>query len=256
MQGQFVWTELMTSDVKAAEAFYGAVLGLETQDAGASGGMEYKLFKRGPAMYGGLMAVPEEAKKMGARPGWLGYIEVDDCDAYVEKIKAAGGRIYREPTDVPNMLRFAAVGDLDGSIFMIMKPLGGPPPDGGVPAADSQGAVGWRELHAGDGAKAFDFYSKLFRWKKDSEMDMGKFGKYLLWSADGQPGGMMTKAPEMPMTGWLYYFNVDGLDAAIERVKKAGGTIANGPMEVPGGQWIVQALDPQGALFALVANAR
>jgi predicted enzyme related to lactoylglutathione lyase len=254
MNGHFVWTELMTSDVKAAEAFYGAVLGLETQDAG--GGMEYKLLKRGAAMYGGLMAVPEDAKKMGARPSWLGYIDVDDCDAYAEKIKAAGGRVYKEPTDVPGMLRFAAVGDPHGAGFMIMKPFGGPPPDGGVPAPDSQGTVGWRELHAGNGAEAFDFYAKLFGWKKDSEMDMGPMGKYLLWSVGDQHGGMMTKTDKWPMPAWLYYFNVDGLDAAIERVKKAGGTIANGPMEVPGGQWIVQAIDPQGALFALVANAR
>jgi uncharacterized protein len=58
------------------------------------------------------------------------------------------------------------------------------------------------------------------------------------------------------MSFWLYYFNVDGVDAAAERVKARGGQIAHGPMEVPGGQWIVQATDPQGSMFALVAPRR
>jgi len=28
----------------------------------------------------------------------------------------------------------------------------------------------------------------------------------------------------------------------------------NGPMEVPGGGWIVQASDPQGAMFAVIGK--
>ncbi len=39
----------------------------------------------------------------------------------------------------------------------------------------------------------------------------------------------------------------------MERLKQSGGTVINGPMEVPGGEWIVQGLDPQGAMFSLVS---
>jgi hypothetical protein len=39
-------------------------------------------------------------------------------------------------------------------------------------------------------------------------------------------------------------------------VKKAGGSITMEPMEVPGGQWIIEATDPQGAPFGLVANRK
>jgi hypothetical protein len=53
---------------------------------------------------------------------------------------------------------------------------------------------------------------------------------------------------------WNFYFNVDSIKAAIERVKSGGGKVVNGPNEVPGGAWIVQAQDPQGAMFALVSN--
>jgi len=64
---------------------------------------------------------------------------------------------------------------------------------------------------------------------------------------------MMTKPPMVPVPVWGYYFNVDTIQAAIERVKAGGGTIVNGPHQVPGGQWIVQGVDPQGANFALVS---
>ena len=86
---------------------------------------------------------------------------------------------------------------------------------------------------------------------------MGPMGVYRVFdTGHGEQGGIMTRMPEAPMSFWLYYFNVDGVDAAAERVKAGRGRIAHGPMEVPGGQWIVQATDPQGSMFALVAPRR
>ena len=35
-----------------------------------------------------------------------------------------------------------------------------------------------------------------------------------------------------------------------------GGSVMMGPMEVPGGAWILNCLDPQGAYFSLVAATR
>jgi len=66
----------------------------------------------------------------------------------------------------------------------------------------------------------------------------------------------MTKMPEAPVPFWLYYFNVDALDAAVARVTKAGGKIAMEPHQVPTGQWIAQCFDPQGAMFGLLAPKR
>jgi predicted enzyme related to lactoylglutathione lyase len=65
---------------------------------------------------------------------------------------------------------------------------------------------------------------------------------------------MMTKPAEFPAPAWLYYFQVTGIDAAKQRVEAGGGKVLNGPMEVPGGGWIVQAQDPQGAMFAVVGT--
>ncbi|WP_395844225.1 VOC family protein [Cystobacter fuscus] len=50
---------------------------------------------------------------------------------------------------------------------------------------------------------------------------------------------------------WMYYVTVEDLDAALARATAKGARVLNGPMEVPGGQRIVQLMDPQGAAFAL-----
>jgi predicted enzyme related to lactoylglutathione lyase len=63
---------------------------------------------------------------------------------------------------------------------------------------------------------------------------------------------MMTKTPETPVPFWLYYFNVNAVEAAMARVNDAGGQVIHGPMQGPGGSRIAHCLDPHGATFAMV----
>ena len=124
------------------------------------------------------------------------------------------------------------------------------------PSCGTPGGVGWHELVAADWEKAWAFYSEIFGWQK-ADADIGALGTYQLFSAGGQTiGGMFTKPPMVPVPFWLYYFNIGDIDAAAKRVKAAGGQILKGPMEVPGGNWIVQCTDPQGAIFALGGTRR
>jgi uncharacterized protein len=256
-QGAFVWYELMTSDPAAATAFYSRVVGWTAADSGMPG-MSYTLVSAGPAPVGGIMAIPEEARAMGAVSAWEGYLAVADVDAAAARIAAAGGRICHPPQDIPGVGRFAAMADPQGASFMIFRGTPGDEPPATVPG--TPGHVGWHELHAGDGAAAFDFYASQFGWEKHEAMDMGAMGIYQLigvaGSGNASMGGMMTKMPDTPRPHWLYYINVEAIDAAVDRVKGAGGTVVHGPQEVPGGSWIVNAIDPQGALFALVAPKR
>jgi predicted enzyme related to lactoylglutathione lyase len=253
--GKFVWYELITSDPKAAESFYRSVIGWETKDAGMPN-MAYTLLSAGPSMVGGLMAIPEEVRAMGVPPCWTGYIHVDDVDAFAKRLVAAGGAIRRPAQDIPNVGRFAVVADPHGAVFMLFKGsmAQAPPP---VPAGTT-GHVGWHELYAGNLDQAWAFYSGLFGWTKADSMDMGPMGTYQIFATEGgvPDGGMMNKPPQMPFACWTYYFNVDAADTAIARIKAGGGKITNGPQQVPGGSWIVQATDPQGAAFAIVAPKR
>src|SRR5262245_59430913 len=94
--GKFVWYDVMTTDSKAGESFYRDVIGWSMQDAGMPNG-GYTLLLAGPTMVGGLMPIPPDECAKGARPCWMGYIGVDDVDAYAERVKAAGGAVHRAP---------------------------------------------------------------------------------------------------------------------------------------------------------------
>lgn len=249
--GSFVWYDQMSNDLKGAETFYSKVVGW-TLAPNTMNAQHYTLLKAGETMVGGLMPIPEEAK--GVQPAWMGYIAVDDVKVYADKVKAAGGAIHRPPTDIPNVGTFAVAGDPHGAGFLLFK---GNSSDAPAQEPTAPSHVGWRELHAGDGEKAFAFYSGVFGWTKGEAMPMGPNNVYQLFQTkSGQQGGMFTKMQESPHPFWLYYFNVEAIDAAVERVKSAGGKIIVGPMEVPTQRWMIQAFDPQGAAFGLLAPKR
>jgi hypothetical protein len=253
-KGKFVWYEYMGDDLAGAEDFYAEVVGWKIKDAGM-GDFAYRIGSVGEYGVVGLMNIPAEAKAMGTPACWTGYIWVPDVDAACVQLAADGGQVMRPASDIPGVGRFAVVADPQGAVFMLFRDAGGNPPP--PPAPNTAGLVGWHELHANDGVAALKFYSDTFGWKKDSEFDMGPMGVYHLFSTGhGEFGGMMTKAPGTPGTFWLYYFNVDAIDAAIERLTAKGGKVGHGPMEVPGGLWVVQAVDQQGGYFALVAPKR
>jgi predicted enzyme related to lactoylglutathione lyase len=244
-KGRIVWHELLTSDPKAAMAFYTHVVGWKTQ----SWDNDYTMWVGDQGPLGGTMTLPEPAKKMGAPPHWTSHVEVANVDATVAEVKKRGGHIYVEPQDVPKVGRFAVIGDPQGASISIMssaEPMA--PHDSTKP-----GEFCWAELVTTNHEAAFRFYSELFGWEKLSDFDMGAMGKYLLWGKGGkQLGGMFTKSKDMPMpAAWLYYIQVGDLEAAVERATSKGGKLLNGPMEVPGGARIAQLMDPQGAAFAL-----
>jgi predicted enzyme related to lactoylglutathione lyase len=249
----FVWYELMTTDMEAAETFYRAVIGWSAQNFNQPD-MRYTVMSAGDKMVAGLMTLPAEVCAAGGRPGWVGYIGVDDVDAATAGVKAAGGAVHRPPDDIPNIGRFSVVADPQGAVFMLFKPMGGDnaPAPGGTP-----GHIGWRELYAADWAKAFDFYAGQFGWTKAEAIELGPMGTYQLFAAGAEPiGGMMNKPEQIPSPVWVFYFNVAEADAAAARVKEHGGQVLMGPHQVPGGSWILQCMDPQGATFALAAASR
>ena len=250
--GKFIWYELMTGDTKAAETFYQNVIGWKTTDSGMTE-RSYTIIHAGETPMGGILATPPQAT--GMPPNWSGYVGVDDVDEYAGRVKQAGGSITYGPEDIPGVGRFAVVSDPGGAMFVLFRGESSMPPV--TPAPNTPGQVGWRELSAADGEKAWEFYSSLFGWKKLDAMDMGPMGKYQLFATEeAMDGGMMTKPPQIPHPFWLFYFNVDAVDAAGERVKANGGKILMGPTEVPGGTWILQCSDPQGAVFALMSAKR
>jgi predicted enzyme related to lactoylglutathione lyase len=254
-RGKFIWYDVMTNETKAGASFYSDVIGWGAQEHVMPDNRTYTVFSKGPVMVAGLMAIPEPMRAQGARPCWSGYVAVDDVDIDAARVKAAGGAIQREPTDIPNVGRFAVVSDPGGAVFLLFTPNTQEQPKAVAPM--TPGHVGWHELYAGNLDREFAFYSRLFGWTKDRAVDLGPAGTYQTFATDGTPcGAMMTRCAQVSRPCWNYYIAVDSVAVAAERTTSRGGQVLHGPHEVPGGAWIVQARDPQGAAFAMISGPK
>jgi predicted enzyme related to lactoylglutathione lyase len=255
-QGHLIWYELMTPDGDASKAFYDKVVGWQIGEPVAEY-QGYRMIGRSDGGFaGGVLQLTDEMQHHGARPTWLGYIGVDDTDAAVASIEQAGGKALMPPFDIPKVGRVAMVTDPQGVPFYVMKPI---PPEGqenqqsDVFSVDQPQRVRWNELATTDPDAAIRFYGDQFGWSQEGDMDMGEMGKYRFIQNRGTTiGAVMAKPAQLPVSKWTYYFGVEGIDRAVEAIKSSGGQVLNGPMEIPGGEFAVNAIDPQGASFGLV----
>lgn len=248
--GTPIWYELMSKDPLAARRFYAEVVGWQIDEAPPPGStMDYRMISAGDGLIGGVFRLTDEMRQQGAAPCWMMYLGVDDVDACVGQITAAGGAVHMPAFDVPGVGRIAMVADPQGAPFYVMR--GASDENSTACDPDRAGHGAWHELHAADGPQATSFYLATFGWGKSIGMDMGSMGIYQLFSVSGRDlGGIMTNA-HFPRPAWLVYFRVDGIERAAERIVQAGGRVINGPMEVPGGGWMLNGMDPEGVVFAL-----
>ena len=248
--GRFVWYELLTTDPDAVQAFYTSLIGWTTQPF-KGGPTPYTMWVNKGTPLGGLMQLPDEAQQQGAPPHWLPYVSTPDVDKTLEDARTKGGKVLMGPMDIPTVGRMGVLADPKGGVLAAFTPAGEAP---GNPGAQGVGEFTWHELATTDLDAAFDFYSTLFGWVKTDVMDMGEAGPYQMYglSTHEPPlGGMFNKPKEMPASGWVLYISVDSVDTKVEQIKTMGGQVINGPMDVPGGDRIVQCIDPLGATIAL-----
>jgi len=201
---------------------------------------------------GGLMAITRDMADHGAQPTWLGYIAVDDVDAAVAAAQARGGSVQMPATDIPMVGRIAMVADPQGAPFYVMKPQGEGKSLAFSDDRPRPGHCAWNELRTSDQAGAWKFYGELFGWRQDGEMDMGPMGKYQFIRHGAVLGAMMPASAGKGPPRWNQYFRVESIDAAKAAVEAGGGKVLQGPDEIPGGDFSMNCVDPQGAAFGLV----
>ena len=248
--GTHIWYELLTTDLAAAADFYGKVIGwtASSYPHAAPDAPPYTILSAGSEGVAGTMKNP-----MPTGAVWIGYVGVDDVDAAVARLEQLGGKVHRPAWDLEGIGRMAFVADPQGAVFYLMR--GASEQDSTAFAPTTDGHCAWNELYAADQAAAFEFYEAMFGWQKGDSMPMGELGDYTFLNHGGAMiGAVMKKPPEAPAVTWNYYFRVSGIDAATQRIRAAGGTVVTGPEKVPGDEWVVFALDPQGAAFGLVGS--
>ena len=248
-QGDFLWYELIAPDAGAAADYYCHVLGWTVRSAGGAV-PGYRIFGIGGQDVGGMMDMPAGAKAEGMRPMWLGYVAVNDVDAAAAKIVAGGGVQHMPPTDIPDVGRLAMLVDPQGAPFYVMRGAHEGRSNSFDPA--QAGHCNWNELVTTDQISAFTFYGDQFGWRKGDVMPMGPMGDYSFIDHGGATIGAMMNGQNGDRPMWNFYFGVEDIDAAVERLIQRGGKLTFGPSEVPGGLFALNATDPQGVRFGLV----
>ena len=249
-RGKFVWHELLSGDAAAATAFYTKVVPWKSQPWEQDSSYHMWVARNGPV--GGI------AKTDGsAPPHWLAYVAVSDVNATAEQAKGLGGRVLKGKTDLPNGGSYAVLADPQGAEFAVYQ-SGGETGNGAQSATPGAGEFSWHELATTDAKAAMEFYTKLLGWETGPVHDMGPpAGNYHLFLHQGnQYGGMFVSDSSGAGPSWLCYISVEDVGKAATAAKNAGGRVMNGPMEVPGGSWIAQVLDSEGAPFAVHEAAK
>lgn len=258
--GNPCWYELGTTDLDAAAAFYGRIFDWQVSDSGMES-FDYRLASAGGDMVAGMMGLAAQAGT--APPNWLIYFAVGDCDKAAADVRAAGGKVCKEPADIPGTGRFAVVADPQGAVFGLLQPDMSRMSADEIANAETGGAFNqrkpghghWNELMSTDPEAGFAFYSGLFGWTRGEAMPMGEMGSYQLFRRNGTDIGAMMGLGGAPVPAWLPYFGAPRpVGRVVEAIRAAGGTVHHGPVEVPGPSWIAVAQDPQGAWFAVVGS--
>lgn len=241
------WVDLASPDVDASVAFYGGLFGWEYTPAGPpeeTGG--YGMFSLRDKLVAGVGPLQNATQP----PVWSTYVAVDDADATATKAADAGGQVAMAPMDVMDAGRMAFLIDPDGAFVGIWQAAR----HIGAELVNEPGALGWTELVCRDPQIASAFYASVFGWEPTLLQTSGQ--DYTVFNLDGQAIGGMTRMPDHLPEGvpshWRAYFVVADADASALRAQELGGTVAGGPLDVPGAGRIAMISDPNETVFSII----
>jgi predicted enzyme related to lactoylglutathione lyase len=151
-RGQILWYELLTTDMKAAEAFYSKVVGWTVAPFSTSP-QAYDMFMRtADAPTAGVMNIPEG---MQFPPHWEMYVGVDKLEDAVAHIERLGGKALGPLIDIPTIGRMRTMMDPQSAVFAIYEPASPQPAE----AEPHVGQASWHELMTTDAEAAMKFYA-------------------------------------------------------------------------------------------------
>ena len=271
------WTDLATSDMEAAQKFYGELFGWTARGIhyapppGATQEFSSKFFgwtgepATEPEAMGYMVFVKGEHAVAGCAPTggdemptcWSTYVTVENADETIAKAREAGGNILLEACDVLSAGRMGVITDPTGATFSIWQPK----EHIGATVVNEHGALCWNELATRDTETAKEFYKKIFGWGalQVGDPNAPPFD-YHGWTTAGSSdfadivGGMIKMDENWPAevpAHWMTYFAVDDCDGSAAKVTELGGKVCVPPTDIPPGRFAVVE-DPQGATFTII----
>jgi predicted enzyme related to lactoylglutathione lyase len=238
--GTFCWADLGTTEGASASAFYAALLGWEAEDLTAGEDGVYTMFRRGGRDVAALYEMGADERGQ-LPPHWSSYVAVDDVAAVAARARELGAAVVAEPFDVMDSGRMAVLRDPGGAyvhLWQAGRHIG-------AGRVNEPGCMVWNELATADVARAAAFYGELLGWEAEPDAT-----GYATIRANGSVNGGIRPLRDDEAPAWLVYFTTGSCDEAAARVRDAGGTVINGPMDGTVGR-IAVVRDPQGAVLAL-----
>jgi uncharacterized protein len=205
--GTFCWVGLGTSDPVAAEAFYRRLFGWQAASMPSGEAGTYTALRHRGMDVAILYIQTRAARAAATPPHWTSYISVDEADATAKRAGELGGAaVFREPFDVSNAGRVAAIRDPTGAIVSLWQPRARI----GAALVNDVGALCGNELATTSVERAKSFFGELLGW--EYETDDG--GYTTVTNAGRSNGGMrrQTEAERAFPPNWLPYFTVESTD--------------------------------------------
>jgi predicted enzyme related to lactoylglutathione lyase len=243
--GRWVWAELITADVAAAKAFYGAMFDWQFETLGR-GEKTYTLIRHHDLPLGGIVYGPQVADVAPAAR-WLGLASVTDVEQAALLAAQTGGAVLVAPRELPGRGEVAVLEDPEGARFAVLDSTAGDPPDE-FPAA---GQFLWRELWAGDGARMAAFYAQVIGAEID-QVDASPPDLEWHLRAGGFPraGVLQQTTGDLP-SAWLHYVRVDNLATALKRANELGAIVVVEPDPNIRQGAVAVLIDPMGGAIGL-----
>ena len=251
--GEFNWVELASPDLDASAAFYGELLGWESEQVGdpeQTGG--YRNFTLNGKAVAGLGPIMGQ----GQPPAWSSYVNVTSADETGDKVRETGGKVMMEPFDIPGGPgRMAVCADAEGAFFSIYQAAAFK----GAELVNEVGTWTWNQLVTRDKDKATKFYGEIFGWSLEKAAEAPPDAPFFMWQVKGQRweeglAGLMTAGDEIPSEvppHWQVYFAVEDAQKAVDATTAAGGKSYMDVIEIPVGKLGILD-DPHGAGFGII----
>lgn len=252
MAGQFIWSELMTTNLEQSAAFFASLLDCDVISTDEDPPSYFLAPKGTESPMCGLVAIKAEG---GQRSHWVATLMVDDLDQAIAFTEEAGGTLHAISDDVEGRAesdpRFAIVTDPQGAVVNLHQQV-----DGAIATEDmpGMGQVAWIELLTTDREAAAEFYKTVADFEAGPAHERAEEGVAHVLSRGGRVIGLLRDLPAgSPVPPhWVFYRRVPDLDVAIKYVRALGGFMYEEPAVVAGGRRVLM-LDPTGAPVALWA---
>jgi predicted enzyme related to lactoylglutathione lyase len=246
--GKVIWTELVTPNLAASQAFYSGLFGWTFREMRA-GESDYGIAEANGRSIGGVVQraiAPGEHKQSN----WLTFIAVRDTDAAKHEVVARGGKVLAEPTTYRGRGRQAVFSDPDGAVFAVIASSSGDSRD----FLAAPGEWIWSSLLAQDPKGSAKFYKRVFGYDVfDLPSDDGF--EHVVLSTEGYARAGIHSLPADSVrrhSHWINFVRVIDAAQAASKATALGGRVLVEPHVDRHGGRVALLADPNGARFGVM----